>query len=1002
MKLLIKVAEHPVSVLMIHLAVLLFGAVSLLKLDIELLPDLTLPQAQIITEYGQIPATEVEQLITLPLENVLSSVQGVKEIHSTSKQGLSSISLRFAWGTEIGQATVEIREKIDSAYPYLPHEVKKPVVFSQEVANEPFMRLAVFPRPGTTFSEVSRIVQKDLKTRLLQIEGVGYLRTVGAPEPEIQVNVDGEKLYTAGIPVSIVAESIGTAVFEYPVGRIVEQEREYLIKADTGIKSLRDLEGVPLQTGKGSAGLTLGDVASVQAGLKKRVSFFHLNGREAIGLFIYKAGGAGTYNASRNLRKNLPPLSRLFARELELVLIEDAADEIRNSISGLLVAIGVGIAAAFSVLFLFFRNRRLPPIVVAAIPLSMAWAMTGLYFFHLSLNLISLTGIALGIGMVVDNAIVVLENLYRRKARSPKDVAEATLHMGSSTFGSTATTLLVFSPILFIPGITGALFRELALAICLMLIASFIISMTLTPALYRLLLFPAADSHISVWKPSRAASCYRRFLSWILDRAYLAPILFAVLLAGGSALFFALPKEILPEIDRGRLRAVVTYKKGTPLEQVALRSKALERRLVELASVSTVYGEAGFDSNSLQDRAASQRDIHILRLGMFLSQRSSLSLSDHQRAISSILQAEGGRFRLQAPESILKQLLGGGEQLTLRLSGPVRPRLLAQARSVIEEAEARYLLAAYQIDTDRESPELVVLLSRDSLAYSDLLPADVLRDLEGSVKGRVVARLETDEVQTDIRVRLHPDQTDRQEDLKRLKIMSRSGFLDLASLGEISSRKGYSEIHRYNRHNAVKIVFYPAPDRREALQSYLASSQNEQSTLVAESALKSNLKEIAVVFGLAVLLMYLVLGAQFGSFRLPILLLLTLPPALTGSLIFLYLFGYSLNISSILGMLILLGTTINTAILLAASFTGNDREGILNGSLSRLVPAVATAATTIIALLPIALNPRPENILQSHTAIAIIGGLLSGTFTSLVFFPALYYLTVGDKKGKKA
>jgi len=993
LKLLIKAAAHPISVIMIYTGVLLFGTVALFNLKVEFLPNIKIPVAHVITEYPSMPALEVEQLVTIPLENGLSSVKGVKRIDSVTKQGICSVDLRFDWDIDIDHVAVEIREKIDSVYPFLPYGIKKPLVFTEDLADAPVITLAVFPKGKSSVAEISNVVKKELKTKIQQIEGVADLRIVGAADPEIKVDVDAYKLYTADISIGKIAETIGSSIYEYPAGKISQGDVEYLVKASTGVASLEAIKEIPVLTDSGSVGLRISDIAEVYAGAKERTSFFHVNGKEAIGIYINKTGNSGTLNTAENILRDLKDIKAIFGKELHLEVVEDRSEQIKASIKSLVFSIIFGIIAACLVLILFFKRKAVPLIIITAIPLAMASVFLFMHLAEISVNLMSLSGIAIGIGMIVDNSIVVLENLLKKRAENPEEIACSTREMGSSTLASTATTLLVFLPLLFIPGIMGALFKELALTISFLIASSFIISMTLTPALYAIFLkkLPPVQNKVAVRK-SNLSLRYRRLLFFMIKKPVFTVLILLLTAATGVFFFRILPKEIMPEVERGKLEALFFFRRGITAAGSSALTEEIERALLELDGIDIIFSQAGFDKTSIKDKAASGRDLSTVRSIIILNKIGNRSMRMLKSLITEQLRSKGGfDFQIETPDDPVKKLLAAQGSIKFLLTGTDRKKLIHDAGKIIQVVRKMKLIIGADIDTKRENPEINFNLDRESLAYSGLQPANILNDLSSSIRGTIPSTLKTDEDETDIRVGFNKELVGTIEELDRLQIKAAKGFIGIGNLGDLSRDLTCSEIFRKDRKMSVQIAFSPQPGKEQELKEYLLSIQNRDNLVTSLSALDRSLKEIGMVFILAVILMYLLLGAQFESFTLPFILLLSLPLSLFGSFILLYLIGKSINISSFLGILILLGTTINTSIIMCASFRNGSFPEIISGSISRLKPISATVCTTIFALLPIAVNPAAENTIQSNTAISVIGGLVSGTIITLMIFPVLYF-----------
>lgn len=1006
MKLIKKTAEHPISVLMIYTGIMLFGVVSLFRINIELLPKISIPVARVITEYSSMPAPEVEQLVTVPLENALSSVKGVKDIQSITKQGIMSISLRFDWGASMENAAVEIREKIDSAYPFLPYGIKKPLVFTEDISDVPIMTLAVFPASNRTFNQIHDTVKKELKTRLLQIKGVSDIKIIGLTEPELIVDVDGQKLTVAKIPLSAVIQTIASSVFEYPAGKMKEGNLEYLVKAGTKITTPGDIRNLPLILNKGGTGLHISDVADVYFGEKEKTSFFHMNGKEAVGILINKTGNMGSLNAANNILKELLEIKNSFKNDLHIEVIEDGSGEIRLSIRSLLISIGLGISAALVVLFLLFKEGITPVITIISIPISMASVFLFMFITHISLNVISLAGIAIGIGMIVDNSIVVLENLKKKSAQTSDEIHAATIEMGSSTFASTVTTLLVFVPVLFIPGITGALFKELAITISFLLLTSFIVSMTLTPALY--VLFNKRGHKTKSLKSRRSSSIlslYEKYLKTMITKPFFSLFLFIFTSALGVFFFTLLPKEILPEVDKGKIEGTIILNKGTDIERSSALTGHIEQEILNLKDIQSLYSEAGYDVNSLKDRAAKARDLNIVRINVLLKQKRDAGVNTLMAQLSRLLTETGNyTFTLKLPDDTIKKLLDVKGESIFIISGKNRENIIRRARILAEETNNSGLTQNFEMDTGKNTPEILLHLHSESLAYSAITPLIVLRTLSASIKGEVPAKLNYQDEEYDIRVKIKEKQTDTKEKILELQVPSPQGFVSIKSLGTLKDDYTYGELYRRGRKSTIEIRFFPKHGMRQKLNDFLSAkifkAHNMEGTFLAQSALQSSLKEIAIAFVLAVFLMYLIMGAQFESFSIPLLLLISLPLSVSGSFLLLFIMNKSLNINSFLGILILLGITINTSIILTVSFNKGTKKEIIAGSLGRMKPIFATVCTTIAALIPIGFNPMREAELQSHTALSVIGGLITGTLATILIYPSIYYLFKGKRTGK--
>jgi HAE1 family hydrophobic/amphiphilic exporter-1 len=999
-------AKRPISTLMVASGILLFGTVAFFQLKVELLPALHIPVVHVITEYPGMPAEETEQRVTIPLENSLSSVKGLRGMKSITKEEITDISLQFDWKVDLRNVVVNVREKIDAAYPYLPFGIQKPLVYTEDMNAEPILILGVRPKEGKSITDISSLVQKELCARLLRIPGVSFVRILGTTQPEIQVEGRGQELSAAGISLGDLSSLIASSVFSLPLGTLCQGGRERLINADTGVNSLESLKEIPIPLGTGEVGASTGlnsgslklrDLSSVRLGTKTRTSFFHIDGKEAIGIFIEKMPDAGSLNTARAVQEELPHLATLLGREIELEILHDATAEINSSLKGLIFSLLLGTVSVLLVLFWTFQDFRAPLLVSGSIPLSTASVFLFMYFCHITLNIVSLSGIAVGVGMIVDNSIVILENLMRNKSQGPAEIARDTREMTSAAFASTVTTILVFFPILFLPGVIGALFRDLALTISFLLLASFLVSLTLVPALYALL--PQNRTRI---RPARnrknfSKHLYRTYLALCFRKLWIPAVWWMILVALGIGSFYSLPKEAIPKRESTRLELILSLPSGTPLEILEQESVFFSRRFLELPGIRKVLCEAGYEASSPRDKGAEGRNTWTLYVTLLLDGPISDMV---ERTLSEFLIDVSGKKNIhstiQVPLDATSRLLGTLPGIQYRLQGDNREALLFKARTLTQQLENEGFLASWSSDTVQDLPRTHFQIQKDAAAFHGVSPRLILDSLEIAVQGQVVAQLPWKGEEIDIRVQGNERDLTGKEGLKKISIPVAGGFVKAEILGTVENEATYSELHRFNRKPSLTLFLRPDPLHRKDLETFLSYLESHPSspaileTLASQSALKEGSQAALEVFGLAILLMYLLLGAQFESFCIPILLLSSFPLSLSGSLLLLALCGFSLNLNSFLGILILLGTTINSTILLTASYGNGTMNEIIRGSVLRVKPLEATVNTTLIALLPLLFAGKGEGALQANTAAALLGGLILGTVSILLTYPALY------------
>ncbi len=599
---------------------------------------------------------------------------------------------------------------------------------------------------------------------------------------------------------------------------------------------------------------------------------------------------------------------------------------------------------------------------------------------------------------IVHNTFVLMQTGGRRGAAAPAAVAAATSEMAPATLASTLTSLLVFLPVVFVPGVVGALFRDLALTVSSLLVCSFLTAMTLTPALCRLLgagsgraprvrtaRRPAGrDGGLDPPRRASAGAIYRAVLARLLDRPWIAVLSLAAVCALGAASLGALKGEILPWAGARSVSLRTDLPPGSSPEQAVTAMGLLASVLKQSPGVSEVCSEAGYDADRPQDRGQSGTDLANLRTTVLFDSAQRRP----ERLVQSLPPALGSR--LEPSRDALQRLLGSRGSPRLVLTGADREALVERARRIVEETVGLGLAGSAEIDTRRDAPEIRLTVDRDSLARAGISAGLLLEELETAVRGRVAARLHPQEEGTDIRVRIRSGAGL----LSDLQVLAANGHVRLGSLAAITRTSGYGELFRRERSAAVGITLHPTPGRATQLQRHLAGLAGENAFTETGNELQRSSGELLLAFLLAAALIYVVLGAQFESLTLPLLVVLasalSLAPAAAG----MWVLGRSLNVSSFLGLLILFGTTVNSAILLAAAYRGGraDPAVILEASAGRLRPAAAAACTTVGALLPLAAAGFPSGALQSHTALPVLIGLAVGTPLTLLLFPALALL----------
>lgn len=986
-------ANHPVSVLMIYAALALTGLVSLLKLEVNLYPEINIPVANIVTECETLPDNDIETMITVPLENALSGVRGIREISSLSKEGISSVTLKFGWDTDTDRTGAEIREKIDAVYPLLPVSSKKPLLVFKDLADTPLMTLSLTPAGNKSMADISGIIETDFRTRLLSIDGVSQVRISGLAEKEIKIDVDYPSLVNTGLSLNVFTETVASSVFSLPAGKAYEGIREYRVTAETDIKTVNDLKNIPLP---GRGGLKAGDIADIYEGEKEKTSYFHAGSRECAGIEVFKSGNAGMLNVSKRIAASLKVLEEVFKNDFSIQVIEDSSIPLGKSLKELIFSIAAGIAAASLVLIYIFRDLRISLTVISSLPSSLFIVIAFMFFRSITINIISLTALVIGTGMVFDNTIVVLEKLLDKKPLTPDETGTVVSGTMLSVSGSTATTILVFLPLLFVSGITGKLFADLAMTVMAFITASAFTAMTMPPALYVLLDLKNTETGKTGKLMGMLHGSYKKYSGNIRKTGlFLTILLFLLPLL---LIIPAIKKEAVPPGRDKKITSLVSYPPGRSLAEYSAYSSEIEKAVLASGLAESVYVKGGVEKKALSERGSESGETSKAVFFIKGKKEAEGDTADFMASVENFFSdldvaAETGRN-----DSFLDRLDSGRGNSKIVVVSDKREDGRKAAEEIASLLEKQGISAKISGNHLKNRPGYIIGFDAEGFSGSGITAADMGSFMVNAVRGKIAASIETgDEKETDIRVRYRSVYTDSPEKISSLKNPTEEGLFDSSSITWVSLSENYPALSRHDRKPSFTLHITPAPGKEKALEYFIRSYRNGNASIAPDHFSSDTAGEIISLFLLALVFVYIILGAQFESFTIPFRLMFTIPLSVSGSFLLLFTTGKSLNISSFLGILILTGTTVNTAILLFAELRENGST-IKSAAGKRFVPIVATTATTVTALLPAALNGGAQ--IQGSAAVSLIGGLVSGTAAVLILYPAIFGKEGACREGK--
>jgi len=1014
--------KRPVTVAMFFISVVFLGVLSFMRLPVDLLPDVAYPKLVVYTSYPNTGPSEVERFVTEPIEQVVAAVPGVEHVESASREGVSMVVLRFAWGTDMDFAALNTREKIDGVRGMLPQSATRPVVLRTDPRSEPIMAVSVAGDADLwTLKDLSESV---FRRRLEQIDGVAQAAVTGGLTQEIHVEVDFRRLESYGINIAQISQALAEANRSAPSGTIRRGRFSYSLRTLGELQEVEEIGDIVIAQRSSSAAAPNGrvylrDVATIEDGFRERESIARYNGKESIGLLVFKESGSNTVRVAEEVEKVIAQLTTDYpAVKLDIAMSQ--AGFVSSAISNLIQEMILGGVLAFLVLVLFLRDPRYPIAIALAIPISVITTFALFHATGVSINIMSLGGLALGVGMLMDNSIVVIENIFRHKEKGLLAGAAAALgteEVQRAITASTLTTIAVFGPIIYVEGVAGELFASLSLAVAFSLMASLLVATTLLPALASRWTGDVAripKEHGVLYRflgtPLRA---FDRMWAWI-ERVYHSTLESALRHRGrvvlGSLIIvgltipiaLTLPRSMLPEVDQSEFRARIELPRGTPLEETAQVAAQLETILRADPAVDAVFTRVGRQAAVVgMDEETSGLNTALLEV--------RLKEGEVTRPLFARIRPKLNVF---APRTVtletgqatqLGKLLGAGEaDMAVRVRGDELDKAMAYAGQIAAQLGKVPEVTNVRMGAELGQPEFLIEIDRERAAVYGVSVMTIANVVQNAMGGNKATDFVEFDRKVPVIVRLPDDARQSLETLNSLRV----GTVPLRELITIRESVGPVEIQRLGQSRFVP-VFADAIGRDvegavgavRASMSALPPTPPLRYEIGGENEeMRRSFRELALAFTLAVLLVYMILAAEFESLIHPFTVLLSVPLGLIGAIIGLWIFGAGFNTVSLIGMVILVGIVDNDAVVKIDFINQMRREGmstrdaILAAGRERLRPIVMNSLTAMLAILPMMFGIGAGAGLQAPLAIAVFGGLLTATPLTLIVIPVVYEL----------
>lgn len=1015
-----RILQRPVTVMMFSLMVIGFGLFALNNLKVTLLPEFNIPVLAVSVNYSNVSPEDMSRLVVEPIEGAIMGVDGIDQLESNVRRGGAFLILRLRPGTNVQKTELKLREAMDRIRPQLPSEANQPVIFQFDPDRSPIMRISV--ESSVLGLDALRQLSVDfIEPRFERIPGVASAETRGGLQRNFFVSLDPDAMARHRVVPSQVVDAINQNNVNLPIGTLVADRVSYTIRAESLYRSVEEIGQTVVRRTESGIPVRVSDVARVERSYADINSIEEVNGRNSVTVDIMKQSDANTLEVTRSVISEMVEFGPNLPSSVSMQVLSNEGDFIDRSISNLSQSALVALVVVILILLLFMGGWRIALVVAMSIPVSLTATFAAMYFMGITLNIISITGLALAIGLLVDNSIVVTESIAN-KLEEGQTRMQAALdgpnEVGGALLGSTLTTLAVFVPVLGVTGITGTMTRDLVLTISIAITSSFLASIILIPVLASLLIKREdfLKKNIALRWLTRLEKNYGRLLFFLLERKVIVALFVVAVLAGSWHLFRTIPAEFFPETDTGELSVRVEYPAGTQLARTAEGLRDYTEQVMQLPEVRTVITSIGRQRWTTQTNLGEMR-IHLV--DQRYRDKSSLELSDELHDLLAGEEAEleisvegGGTpgmfFRRWGGPRGVQISLAGSDMETLREFGHRIENRLLMEEGVMSVSTPR----------TRPVPEWVYDLDRERLSRLGVTGGEVAGSFGTQARGSRAGFFREEGREIPIQVRNMRDRFQTREDLFALQLVQHEeARVPITALGQFRLEEGMQNISRRDREVMLDINVMVRGDVEEfrPLITRILSDEiilpdgyrYDFSGFFRQQEESGRMLGLAMLF--ALLLTYMVMASLFENFRDPFIIMFSVPLAFFGSLLFLFITDTALSVPAYIGIVILIGIVVNNGIVLVDyihQYTGRKpAEGrtylmlFLQACRRRMRPILLTAMTTIFSMVPLALELGAGAETWSPLARSVIGGLAFATLLTLFVIPAVVVGISGKRRG---
>ncbi|WP_353892534.1 efflux RND transporter permease subunit [Proteinivorax hydrogeniformans] len=987
--------KRPVAMVMLMVFVLLLGFVAFTNLHMDLLPKFSPPVLAVITNMPDTAPKEMATLVTEPLESIIGTTAGLKNMSSHSSQQTSLIILEFDWRTNLDTVRDEIKEKIELAP--IPTEVNQPIILKFDPTSMPIMDISIIG--DEDINKTYDFVENEVIPKLETLDGVASVDVTGLPAPEVHVYPDLYKLEEYNISFEQLAGVIGGNNINLPAHTVLKEDKRLPVRILSEVQTVEDLGefAVSIAVDDLFEPVLLKDIADVSLYDDISQGISRTNLKPSINLSIQQEGDANLVSVRNTV---MAALEDIEFNSFEYVITQDQGELVKISINSVAQSLFIGAVLALLILYVFLRSPVSTLIIALSIPFSIVATFVLMHFAGLTLNLMTFGGLALGVGMLVDNSIVVIENIYRHRQEGKNSIESAKLganEVASPVIASTFTTMAVFLPVVFVGGFTGELFKELAWTVAFALLASLLVALTVIPMLASKLLKKQTAK-----TSTKAPSFYGKVLKKVIARPLVLILIILAVFILSVYQFYSIGTEFLPPIDDGMLAVTITTPVGTTLEATDKVVKQAEKIIAQIDNIDVFSSSVGQSGSMFSTRENTNRGRINIRL-MPQNTRTKSTSEIIAQLEQSLADIDGS---VNVSKQNQMQNMTGGDTIALSLRGATLEEVEKYQQELIDKLKKQEYIGEVTSSLDESKPELQIAVDQEQSTMMGLTAVHIADQVTRKLRGQQISFLRKDGDRIPVMLTLPSEQKDY-DSLMDTTMTSIAGFeVPLTSITQIEEKEGPRQIYRENQKMTSSI-------EGQILNKDLGTVKNNIEEIVQDMDLPSTVTiefdraaqlmeegfgELKTALLLAIALVYIIMAAQLESYLNPFIIILTLPLAFIGVVWALILTSTDFGITAFIGIIILAGIVVNNAIVLVDYISLlrkrglSKEEAIIEGAQTRFRPIIMTALTTMLAMLPLALKLGEGAELQAPMAIAVMGGLLTSTSLTLFIIPALYKL----------